>query len=93
MKKWLIKFRGFGVTKRELIADIIFFLIPFFISLLALFFFDIHWSFYPNETILPPSKFIGLTASQYLATSITFAVIGFFIIKLFLIGVKKSNKK
>ncbi|MBU1135937.1 MAG: hypothetical protein ABIG37_02740 [Nanoarchaeota archaeon] len=93
MRQKIIQFRGFGVTKKELIADIIFLLVAFLISLLMMYIFDAHWSFYPGETIIPPSKYVGLTNEIYLTGSLIGSIIGFFIIKLFLIGVKEDIKK
>jgi len=96
MRRYIIKLRGFKVTKRELIADIIFLVTAALISLLALFIFDIHWSFYPGETIFPLSKTVGLTRNIYVTCSLIGSVVGFILIKLFLIGVKEditSRKK
>jgi len=90
MRKKIIKFRGFEITKRELIADLIFYLIAAAISLLALYIFDIHWSFYPGETIFPPSSYVGLSNQIYIIGTLIGSVVGFFIIKLFLIGVKEN---
>lgn len=90
MRRYIIKFRGFKVTKRELIADIIFLVTAAIISLIALFIFDIHWSFYPGETIFPLSKTVGLTRNTYVTCSLIGSVVGFILIKLFLIGVKEN---
>ncbi len=93
MRNAIIKFRGFEVTKRELFADLIFLAVAFLVSFLLLYFFDIHWSFYPGESIFPPSKYVGLSKEIYLIGSLIGAVVGFFIIKLFLLGVKEEVGK
>lgn len=90
MRKKIIRFRGFEVTKKELISDFIFLLTAFLISLFALFIFDIHWSFYPGESLFPPSKYVGINSLVYITGSLIGSVIGFFIIKLFLIGIKED---
>jgi len=91
MRQKIINFRGFEITKKELIADFIFLLVAFIIAFLMLYIFDIHWSFYPGENIFPPSKYVGLSKKVYLIGSLLGAIIGFFIIKLFLIGVKEEK--
>jgi len=93
VRRTIIKFRGFEITKRELVADFIFLIISFIFSLLILFIFDIHWSLYPGETLFPPSKYVGLTKDVYLMGSLIGAIIGFFIIKLLLIGIKEEIKE
>lgn len=40
------RIRRSSVSREEVIADVIFFVIPAAITLIALFFFDIHQSFY-----------------------------------------------
>lgn len=92
MRKAIIKYRKTKVTHRELIVDLIFIAVAFFISLFALFIFDIHWSMYPGQTLFPPSKFVGISKSTYIIGSLIGTVIGFFILKLFLLGVKEEIK-
>jgi len=84
--------RKTDVTKHEIKADLIFFLVPAIISLIAVFIFDIHWSFYPGETVFPPSKFIFGSPVPYITGAFIGGVIGFFIIKLFLLGVQEEEK-
>ena len=93
MRHAIIKYRKTKVTHRELLIDLIFLAVSFLISLLALFIFDIHWSLYPGETIFPPSKFVGIHQSTYLVGSLIGTIAGFFIIKLFLLGVKQEIRK
>src|SRR3989344_4096600 len=92
MRKYLLKIRGFGVMKRELIADTIFLFISFVVSLLAIFIFDVHWSFYPGERIFPPSKFVGISNEIYYVFTFGGTIVLFLLIKLFLIGVKEEEK-
>ena len=89
MKK-IIRFRGFEITKKELIADVIFLIIALIISLLILFIFDIHWSFYPEN--FGKLKFIGIGKNVYIIGSLIGTIAGFLIIKLFLLGVKEDEK-
>lgn len=92
MRDKIIRFRGFEVTRKELISDLIFLLIGFIITLILLYFFDIHWSFYSGETIFPLSKYVGLTKGIYLIGGLIGSILGFFLIKLFLIRVKEEIK-
>jgi len=54
------------ITKEEIIADLIFLIIPFLIVILFLFFFDIHWNFYSDGQLFPPEKYIFPDKSIYL---------------------------
>lgn len=92
MKHKIIKFRGFEITKKELLADALFLLISAIISLLAVIVFNIHWSFYPGNTLFPPSRTVGINSDIYLIGTLMGAIIGFFIIKAFLVGVKLEEK-
>ena len=95
MRHKIIKYRGFVVTKRELIADFIFLLVSFLITLIGIIIFNIHWSLYPGETLFPPSKTVGIHSNLYIIIPLIGSIVGFFMIKLFLIGVKEEigNKK
>lgn len=93
MRKIIIRFRGFRITKREIIADAIFLIVGFLVSILLLYLFDIHWSFYPGETIFPPSRYVGLAKYVYFTGSLIGSIIIFFIIKLFLLGVKEEIRQ
>lgn len=90
MRRKLRRLRKSDVTKHEIKADIVFFLVPAIISLIAVFIFDIHWSLYPGEVIF--SRFIFNSPVPYIAGAFTGGVIGFFIIKLFLLGVHEEEK-
>jgi hypothetical protein len=92
MRKAIIKFRGFPITRRELVADLIFLIFSFLVSLLALYIFDIHWSFYPGNTLIPPSKHVGISYQVFLIGSLIGAIAGFFLIKVFLLGVKVEEQ-
>jgi len=87
------------IHREEIIADLVFLLVCYFITALALFIFDIHWNFYPDGQLFPPEKFIFQDKSIYLWGGLLGAILGFFIIKLFLFGLKeeeivwKENKK
>ncbi len=89
MKKRLRKVRKSKIMKEELIADAIFLFIPAMLSFLFVFFFDIHHSFYEWPFTL---KFIFDTTFPYIIFTFAGAIIGFFMIKLFLYGLKEEEK-
>ena len=89
MKKHLKKVRKSVVTKEELIADAIFLAISAFVSFFIIFMFDIHHSFYEWPMQL---KFIFTTPYPYLLFVPIGAIMGFFIIKVILFGVKEEEK-
>ena len=86
------KIRKTKVRKEEIIADFVFFLISFFISLIVLYIFDIHWNFYPGGQLFPPARHVFEDMSIYIWGSLIGAVAGFFLIKIFLFGVKEEEK-
>jgi hypothetical protein len=90
VKRNLRKIRRSRVTKNELIADIIFFTVPAIIALIAVFIFDIHHSFYP-ENYLSPVERIFLTYDPYWIGTLLGGVAGFFLIKLLLFGLKEEE--
>lgn len=78
------------VTKEEIIADAIFLSISAIISFLIVFLFDIHHSFYEWPFSL---KFIFKTYKPYLLFTFVGTIVGFFLIKLFLLGIQEEEKK
>jgi len=90
VKRHLRKIRKNRVTKNEIIADLIFFIVPAIISLVAVFIFDIHHSFYPENELWPLDR-IFLTYDPYWMGALLGGVIGFFLIKLFLFGLKEEE--
>ncbi|MBR9680021.1 MAG: hypothetical protein GOU99_03160 [Candidatus Altiarchaeota archaeon] len=92
----LRKVRKTRINKDEIIADLAFLLIGFILTELFLFIFDIHWNFYPGGQLFPPAEFVFIDRSIYLWGGLIGAIIGFFVIKLFLFGLKEeelANKK
>jgi hypothetical protein len=87
----LRRLRKTRIEKEEIIADFIFLLVSFIVALLALYVFDIHWNFYPDGQLFPPEKYIFTDRSIYLWGGLLGAVAGFFIIKLFLFGIKEEE--
>lgn len=83
------KVRKSRVSREEIIADLIFFFVPAIIILILIFFFDIHQSFYN----LPyyPLKFLLNDPWIYMGGALLGGLIGFFLIKLFLFGVKEEE--
>jgi len=90
MKKHLKKIRKSVITREELIADAVFLFISGFISFLVVFLFDIHHSFYEWPFNL---KFIFRTPHPYILFTFIGTITGFFIIKLFLFGMKEEELK
>jgi Trk-type K+ transport system membrane component len=83
------RIRGKGVvTKREVIADLIFLAISAFISLIIIFLFDIHRSFYEWSIQL---SFLFKTPGPYFFFGFIGTILGFFIIKMLLLGVKEEG--
>ncbi|MFQ6010104.1 MAG: hypothetical protein ACE5J7_03235 [Candidatus Aenigmatarchaeota archaeon] len=82
------KIRKSHITREELVADAIFLFISAFVSFLFVFLFDIHHSFYEWPFTL---KFIFKTYHPYVLFTFIGTIIGFFIIKLLLIGIKKEE--
>ena len=52
------------------------------VSAIAIFIFDIHWSFYPGNTIFPPNKYIFKTPDPYYFGIPAGGIIGFILIKM-----------
>ena len=70
------------ISKDELIADIVFLFVAMLVSAIAIYIFDIHWSFYPGENIFPPSKRIFQNATSYYIGVPVGGIVGFIILKL-----------
>jgi len=76
-------------TMKELIADGIFPFIPAFISLTIVFLFDFHRSFY--DWPISPLKFIFKTYYPYVLFTFIGTILGFFMIKLLIFGVREEE--
>jgi len=85
----LRKIRKSKITKEEIIGDLIFVLVSAIVSFLIVFLFDVHHSFYKWPFQL---KFIFKTIYPYLVFVPAGTIIGFFLIKLFLFGIKEEVK-
>ncbi len=85
------KVRKTRIEKEEIIADFVFLLISFIITVIIIFFFDIHWNFYSWEQFLSPEKHVFTDKIVYIWGGLIGAIIGFFIIKLFLFGLKEEE--
>src|SRR3989338_1357250 len=70
------------ISKEEIIADILYLFVAMLVSAIAIYVFDIHWSFYPGETIFPPSKNIFKDPIVYYIGVPVGGILGFFILKL-----------
>lgn len=81
--------RKSGVSREEIMADIIFFFVPAFLSFLAIFFFDIHQSFYQPPYY--PFTFLLNDHWIYLGGTLLGGLIGFFLIKLLSFGLREEE--
>ena len=88
MRRHLRKVRKTRVTKNELIADAVFLLISGFASFLIVFLFDIHHSFYEWPMKM---KFIFQTPYPYFIFITAGTLIGFFVIKALLFGIREEQ--
>ena len=77
------------ITKNELIADAIFIFIPAILTIVGLFLFDIHQSFYPGHE--PFEERIFQSWMPYLLGGLLGGILGFWLIKLFLYGIQKEE--
>lgn len=84
------KVRKSVVSREEIVADFVFFFISAFLSFLAIFFFDIHQSFY--QAPYYPFTFLLNDYWVYVGGILLGGLIGFFLIKLFLFGVKEEER-
>jgi lysylphosphatidylglycerol synthetase-like protein (DUF2156 family) len=89
MRKHLKKIRKSIVTKEEIIADAVFLFIPALVSFLIVFFFDVHHSFYEWPMTL---KFIFNSPYPYVLFVTIGTILGFFMIKLLLFGIREEEK-
>ncbi len=87
----MLRLRQSKVEREEIIADFVFLVLSFIITVLLLFIFDIHWNFSPGGQLFPPEKHIFPSKFIYLWGGLLGAVIGFFLIKLFLFGLKEEE--
>jgi hypothetical protein len=78
------------VTREEFLGDMVFLLIGFIVSFLAIFFFDTHHSFYEEPWF--PLEFIFSTPTPYYVGVPVGGIVIFLIIKLFLFGVEKEEE-
>jgi len=85
------KVRKSRVSREEIIADLIFFFVPAVIVLILIFLFDIHQSFYNPPYY--PFKFLLNDLWIYIGGALLGGLIGFFLIKLFLFGVKEEETR
>lgn len=91
MINWLGRLRKKRITKDEILADLIFLLVPAFISFCIIFIFDIHHSLY--EFPILPLKFVFQTKTAYLIGIPGGALVGFFLIKILVFGFHESQKR
>ena len=81
------------VTRNEIVADAVFFIAGALLATLAAFVFDIHWSFYPGNTVFPPNKHIFTGMEPYYFAILIGGVLGIFVAKLVLLGIREDNEE
>ena len=87
----MVRRRKAKITSEEITDDLIFLFIAAFLSIVAVFIFDIHHSFYEEDIF--PLKFIFKNYTPYLIGGLLGGVIGFFLIKLFLFALHRGTAK
>lgn len=90
MIKQFKRLRKKKVTKEEIIADLIFLLVPAFVSFCIIFIFDIHHSLYSLPIF--PLKFVFQTKTAYIIGIPAGSLVGFFLIKILIFGLKEEKK-
>lgn len=70
------------ISREEIVADVLYLLVAMTVSALAIYIFDIHWSFYPGERIFPPSRHVFTEPAPYYVGIPVGTVIGFIMLKL-----------
>ncbi len=68
-----------------------FVLVSFLVAELALYIFDIHWNFYPGGQLFPPANHIFSDSVIYVWGGLAGAIVGLFLIKLFLFGLREEE--
>lgn len=79
------------ISKEEIIADILYLLVAMAISGLALYIFDIHWSFYPGNSIFPPNKHIFQEPTVYYTGIPLGGIVGFFLLKILFFAFREDE--
>ncbi len=74
--------KGLRIGRNELLADAVFLFVSMAVSGFAIYIFDIHWSFYPGNTIFPPNKHIFTDPTLYYIGIPLGGIIGFILLKL-----------
>ncbi len=80
------------MNKHELRADLIFVVISSFLSTLIVFLFDIHQSFFPGASWLPPSKYLFSDPLPYYILVPFGTLLGFFIFKILFFAYIEEEK-
>lgn len=87
--------RKFGrpqVSKHEIIADLAFLFVAMSCAFIAIFIFDIHWSFYPGNTIFPPNKHIFKDATPYYFGIPVGGLVGLFLLKILFYAFREEEE-
>jgi hypothetical protein len=79
------------IEKEEIIADVVFFALACIITVIGLFTFDIHWNFYEGAQLFLPAQFVFADRSIYLWGGLVGGIVGLFLIKIFLFGLKEEE--
>ncbi len=80
------------ISKHEIYSDITLFIAAVLIATGVIYIFDIHWSFYPGNQILPPSKHIFTTPEPYYIGVPIGTIAIFIILKLILFAFVEEER-
>lgn len=84
-------FKKVKIGKNEIIVDLILLLVAMLASAIAIFIFDIHWSFYPGNSIFPPNKYIFTTLTPFYVGIPLGGIVGFILLKLLFYAFMKEE--
>ncbi|MFH2105655.1 MAG: hypothetical protein ABII22_00195 [Candidatus Micrarchaeota archaeon] len=79
------------ISKHELIADLIFLLVSMSVTFIAIFVFDIHWSFYP-QNIGKGIQSVFQSPTPYLILMPIGGIVGLFVFKLIFFAFVEEEK-
>ncbi len=80
------------ISKHEIYSDVTLFVAAMLISFGVLYIFDIHWSFYPGNQILPPNKYVFTSSEPYYVGIPIGTIAVFIILKLILFSFIEEEK-
>lgn len=80
------------ISKHEIYSDITLLIAAALISTIALYVFDIHWSFYPGNQIFPPNKHVFTSLEPYYIGIPLGTIVWFVLLKLIFFAFVEEEK-